>query len=90
MKTIFIGGTGSSGTIAVRKILLKHSMTYGFINEARFIVDPGGILDLIDSLSQNWSPYNAEDAILRFENIINNNYILKYPFIIVFMQSLMK
>lgn len=75
LRTAFIGGTGSSGTVAVRRILLKHSMTYGFINEARFIVDPCGILDLIDSLSLQWSPYNAEIAIRRFENMINNCFL---------------
>ena len=63
---IFIGGTGRSGTTILFKLLRHHPQIASLSKELRIIVDPGGAIDLIDSLSDNWSPYRADDAIRRF------------------------
>ncbi len=70
MKVVFIGGTGSSGTRVIRDMLLKHHNTYGIDEEIRFICDPDGLLDLIDSFTNKWSPYDGEIALRRFKYII--------------------
>ena len=50
-------------------------MTYGFNRESRFLVDPDGVLDLIDNLSARWDPYNAEVIERRFESIMKSCFI---------------
>lgn len=63
MRPIFIGGTGRSGTSIVRRVLESHESIAGAGSELRFIVDPGGVLDFWDALTDRWSPYAADSAI---------------------------
>jgi hypothetical protein len=44
---IFVGGTGRSGTTVTSKILGSHSRIHMIPIEVRFIVDPGGLCDLV-------------------------------------------
>jgi hypothetical protein len=68
---IFIGGTGRSGTTILKRILATHSRIVALHDELRIIVDPGGALDLIDALSDRWSPYNADAALHSFSELMH-------------------
>jgi len=70
MKSIFIGGTGSSGTTILRKIISRHSKLYAFPFETRFLIDPDGIVDLYNGLLYGWAPYMIDKKIKRFRNLI--------------------
>ena len=48
MKTIFVGGTGRSGTHVLAKLLGRNSGFENVSNEVRFHSDPGGFPDLLD------------------------------------------
>ena len=67
---IFIGGTGRSGTTILKKVLITHSRIFAVQDEIRVIVDPDGVLDLINALSDRWSPYNTDIAIHRFKTLM--------------------
>ena len=45
---LFVGGTGRSGTTIVAKVLGAHPGYYMIPFETRFLVDPGGLIDLVD------------------------------------------
>jgi hypothetical protein len=67
---IFIGGTGRSGTWLLYKILGSHEDIHTFPAELRFIVDPGGLLELTNALTDNYSPTLAREALFRFERLM--------------------
>lgn len=69
MKAILVGGTGRSGTTILKRVLAQHSRVASMPFEVRLIVDPGGALDLVNALSDSWSPYNADIAIQRFRQL---------------------
>lgn len=69
---IFIGGTGRSGTTILSKVLGLHKKIYRLKDESRFIIDPGGIIDLVPALSDDWSPYNGSNKIHEFQKIMSN------------------
>ena len=70
MFPVFIGGTGRSGTTILRQMLRRHSRIVAIRCELRFLIDPGGALDLVRSLSDRWTPYDADAAIHRFRLIL--------------------
>ena len=70
VEQIFIGGTGRSGTTILSKVLGKHKEIYRYPFETRFIIDPGGLIDLIPALSDNWSPWIADTAVRRFRRFM--------------------
>ncbi|MDU9048761.1 MAG: sulfotransferase [Candidatus Electrothrix sp. Rat3] len=72
MEAIFIGGTGRSGTTIFKHILSQHQQISSLPFEARIIIDPGGALDLIDHLSDCWTPYNADIALYNFLKLTVN------------------
>lgn len=51
---IFVGGLGRSGTTILTEMIGKHRDIFAMEWETRFIVDPAGVGELIDSLSDNW------------------------------------
>ncbi|MFW6062889.1 MAG: sulfotransferase family protein [Chloroflexota bacterium] len=67
---IFIGGTGRSGTSIVYKALGCHEKIHSFPREMRFLVDPDGLVTLLDSLSTSYSPIIAREALFRFERLM--------------------
>jgi len=70
MIPLFIGGTGRSGTTILRKGLARHPDFVGFRSELRIIVDPDGVLDLVASLDEKWSPYKGDIALQRFRTLL--------------------
>ncbi|NPA52735.1 MAG: sulfotransferase, partial [Aquificae bacterium] len=79
-KRIFIGGTGRSGTTILYDLLRTHKEIYAFPLEMRFIIDPDGILNLVDTLTYQYSIPQARESLYRFEKLMKE-YLTKasYP-----------
>jgi hypothetical protein len=67
---IFIVGTGRSGTWILYQVLGAHQAIHIFPSELRFLIDPDGVLDLLDSLTYRYSPVQAREALYRFERMM--------------------
>lgn len=67
---VFIGGTGRSGTNILRKTLDAHESVVSLDFEHRFIIDPDGVIDLLNSYSACWSPFNADKRLKRFNEFL--------------------
>ena len=67
---IFICGTGRSGTWILYKVLNCHESIHTFPREMRFLVDPDGLMDLVNSLSTNYHPIHANETLYRFERLM--------------------
>jgi hypothetical protein len=67
---VFIIGTGRCGTTLVKKILGKHEKLHSFSKELRFISDKDGLVDLVDSLSSRWNPFNTSESVYRFHRLM--------------------
>jgi hypothetical protein len=63
---IFVGGTGRSGTTVVARALGTHPDVWTVPVETRLLIDPGGLLDLVDAVSIRYSPSSAHAALVRF------------------------
>jgi hypothetical protein len=70
MRRIFIGGTGRSGTSILKKALGSHRDIHDFPKELRFIVDPDGLMDLVDALTVRYSPTQARETLHKFERLM--------------------
>lgn len=66
---VFIGGVGRSGTSILRELMATNSETIAFPFEYRFLIDPDGLIDFINSYS-SWSPYLADRKIKRLERFL--------------------
>lgn len=71
---IFVCGTGRSGTWILYKALGCHTAIHTFPKEMRFLVDPDGLLDLIDALTVRYHPVQASEALYRFERLLRVYY----------------
>ena len=67
---IFICGTGRSGTTILQLILARHSRIFATRYEGRFIVSPGGLLELKRSLL-------AAPAVGRFKELLLGEWYQK-------------
>jgi hypothetical protein len=67
---IFVAGTGRSGTTILQKMLGCHRRIYPLRFETRFIVDPDGVYDLANNLTQDYSPIRSREAIYRFDRLM--------------------
>lgn len=67
---IFIGGTGRSGTTILYTVLGTHRMVHSFPEEMRFLVDPDGLISLVDAFTDRYSPIHAREALFRFERLM--------------------
>lgn len=63
---IFVGGTGRSGTSILARALGTHPDVWTVPVESRILIDPGGLVDLVDALSIRYSPPTAHAALVRF------------------------
>ncbi|NQV53853.1 MAG: sulfotransferase [Flavobacteriales bacterium] len=70
--TLFITGTGRSGTNILKKIMSRHSAIASLPFEYRFIIDPDGVIDFYRSYPALWSPYRADKQIKRLENFLRS------------------
>lgn len=67
---IFVTGTGRSGTWILYESLGRHPGVHTFPREMRFLVDPDGLLDLIDALTIRYHPGQARESLYRFERLM--------------------
>lgn len=63
-----VGGTGRSGTTVTARLFSTHP-EIAYVDELRFVIDPGGLLDLI-RLSEDWSPAHADVALRRLSRML--------------------
>lgn len=71
-RPIFVGGTGRSGTTIAKRIFASHSEILALAGESRFLVDPDGLLDLLDALTDRWIPPSGDRALPRFERLMRH------------------
>lgn len=67
---IFVGGTGRSGTTWLAQTLGEHPDVWSLPVESRFLIDPGGLQDLVTALTTSYTPYHASDAMRRLEYML--------------------
>lgn len=67
---IFIGGTGRSGTTLLYKVLGCHKDIHSFPTEMRFLIDPDGLMNLLDALTVHYAPTQAREALYKFERLM--------------------
>jgi omega-hydroxy-beta-dihydromenaquinone-9 sulfotransferase len=58
------------GTSQLANILREHPQIHRIPIETRFIVDPGGVRDLVDALTIRYDPYVGDDALRRLSDIL--------------------
>lgn len=71
--TIFVGGTGRSGTSQIATIIGQHPSVWRAPDETRFLVDPGGLEEVVRSLSTGYTPFHAIDSLSRFRTMLTEN-----------------
>lgn len=69
---IFIGGSGRSGTTLLVDIIGRHPQIYSLPLEMRFITDPDGLINLVDALTYNYSPFLSREALYRFHRLMTS------------------
>ncbi|MDQ1438563.1 MAG: omega-hydroxy-beta-dihydromenaquinone-9 sulfotransferase [Acidimicrobiaceae bacterium] len=68
---IFVGGMPRSGTTLLTQLVGTHPEIYSVPEETRFIVDPDGVGELLESLTSGWAgPSVAGVRIQRFRKLM--------------------
>jgi hypothetical protein len=67
---VFVAGTGRSGTSRIADIIGEHPLIHRIPMETRFLVDPGGLRDLADALTDRYDPTVGEDALRRLSEFL--------------------
>ena len=62
---VFVAGTGRSGTSRIADIIGEHPLIHRIPMETKFLIDPGGLRDLADALTDRYDPTVGEDALHR-------------------------
>ncbi|MFH1739582.1 MAG: sulfotransferase [bacterium] len=70
---IFVAGTGRSGTTHLARLLGVHPQIYHVPVESRFIIDPGGLEDLVECLTKRYTFDHGDQAIKLFMMSYLNN-----------------
>lgn len=70
MPQLFVGGSGRSGTTLMLKALGKHPEIHSLSMEMRFLIDPDGLVNLVNALSRDYSPFQAREALYRFHRLM--------------------
>ncbi|MEM9546097.1 MAG: sulfotransferase [Bacteroidota bacterium] len=69
--TVFITGTGRSGTNLLKDIFSNHSDVASLPFESRYTVDPDGVFDFLRSYT-SWSPFLANKKINRLTDLLKS------------------
>lgn len=67
---VFVAGTGRSGTSRIADIIGHHPLIHRIPMETRFLIDPGGLRDLADALTDRYDPTVGEDALHRLDDFL--------------------
>lgn len=67
---IWIGGTGRSGTSLLYRLLGGHPVVHAFPTEMRFVIDTGGVFDLVRAVSDDFSSSRATAAWRSFRELM--------------------
>ena len=70
---IFIGGTGRSGTTLLNQLMGMHPLVHAFPTEMRFLVDAGGLMNLVDAFTDRYSMTQSREALHRFETLMRRD-----------------
>jgi len=70
--TIFITGSGRSGTNVTKAIFGNHSKCAALPFEYRMSIDPGGIVDFINQYASTWSPFMADVRLRALEDFLSS------------------
>ena len=68
---LLIGGPGRSGTNVVKDVFRAHPLVFGLPFETRFTVDPDGLAPTLRVLRSSWSPFVAETALRRLDDVLS-------------------
>jgi hypothetical protein len=72
---IFIGGTGRSGTTLLYDIMRQHPAIFAPPKEMRFLIDSGGLLNLVSALTEDYSPAQAGRAWCQIAQMMQHDLI---------------
>lgn len=67
---IFVAGTGRSGSTRMAWLLGLHPQVWAVPTEARFLIDPDGLEDLVHHLTDGYTFYHADQAVKRFDQLV--------------------
>lgn len=68
--SIFVGGTGRSGTTQLAIVIGEHPDVFNIPTETRFLIDPDGVEDLARVLIDHHTPFHAARALARFADFL--------------------
>src|SRR6056300_599980 len=79
---IYITGTGRCGTNAVKQLLNCSDEVFSLPFEPRFMIDPDGVFNFINTIKHGCCPYSSDVAFDRLKALLhdvtssekNNNY----------------
>ena len=69
-KYVFVGGTGRCGTNLLRELLSNHDEVASLHFEHRFLIDPDGIVDFLNTYHNSWSPFIADTRLKRLSTFL--------------------
>jgi hypothetical protein len=72
---IFVARTGRSGTTRLTQLLETHSRIFSVQNEARFIIDPGGLQDLVENFTSRYTLYHSGQALKSFDVLMRQTLV---------------
>lgn len=68
---VFAAGLGSTGSSALVDLLREFDGIYAPEDEIRFFVDPGGLVNLRDAMTQNWTMFQSQAAIRGYRRLVS-------------------